>query len=190
MPENRSRAPLVWIDCEMTGLDPTNDSILSVACFITDSLLNLLDPHGYHAIVHHTHHQLAQMGEWCTRQHGASGLTEACLTSTTTATQAAQDLLAYIQRHVHQPRLALLAGNSVYSDKLFLMQQPYAPVIDYLHYRILDVSAIKEAAKRWSPEPVLAQTPQKEGKHEAKADILESIAEARFYRDAFFTLAA
>ena len=170
----------------MTGLDASKDTILSLACFITDSDLNLLEPEGFHAIIQHSQEQLAQMGEWCTNQHGASGLTAACRESTTTAQQAANDLLEYISRHVKEPRQGLLAGNSVYADKMFLMREPFAPVIEYLHYRILDVSAIKEAAKRWAPADVLAQTPKKEGKHEAKADILESIEESRFYRKAFF----
>ena len=171
---------------QMTGLDAKVDTIMSLACFVTDFDLNLLDPEGYTAVIYHTTEQLSKMGEWCQEHHGSSGLTAACLSSTTTADQAARDLLAYVKRHVPKPRQALLAGNSVYSDKLFLMQEPYSSVIEHLHYRILDVSAIKEAAKRWAPESILVQIPKKANLHEAKADILESIQEAKFYRNSLF----
>ena len=173
----------------MTGLDPSKDSIMSLACFVTDFELNLIEPNGFEAVVHHTDDELEQMGEWCTKQHGASGLTAACLASSTSAEQAANDLLGYVKKHTAKPKHALLAGNSVYADKMFLSRGPYAAVIEYLHYRILDVSAIKEAAKMWTSEDVLARTPRKAGKHEAKADILESIAEAKFYREELFTRA-
>ncbi|KAK5169667.1 Phosphatidylinositol 3,4,5-trisphosphate-dependent Rac exchanger 2 protein [Saxophila tyrrhenica] len=155
MPESRSTEPLVWIDCEMTGLDTSKDSIMSLACFITDFELNVLDENGYEAVIHHSQEQMDAMGDWCKDHHGASGLTQACLSSSMTAEQAAEELLQYVQK--------------------------------YLHHRILDVSAIKEAARRWAPEDVLKRSPQKAGKHEARADILESIEEARYYRTMFFT---
>jgi oligoribonuclease len=186
MPESRSTDPLVWIDCEMTGLDDSSDTIMSVACFITDYKLNMLDESGYEAVVHQTQEQMNAMGEWCKKHHGASGLTQACLTSTTTAEQAAEELLQYIQQHVPERRRALLAGNTVHSDKAFLAKEPWKKVVGYLHHRILDVSAIKEAARRWAPEAVLKNSPQKAGKHEARADILESIEEAKYYRKVFF----
>ena len=180
-------ARLVWIDCEMTGLDLENDTIMSLACFITDSQLSLLQPTGYEAVVHHSRAQLDAMGPWCRDHHGASGLTAACLASSTTAEQAARELLEYIRNHVPDRRRALLAGNTVHADKAFLSKDPWTPVVKYLHHRILDVSAIKEAARRWAPEDVLKGSPQKAGKHEAKADILESIEEARYYRKVFFS---
>ncbi len=186
MPESRSREPLVWIDCEMTGLDTSKDTILSLACFVTDYELNLLDDTGFEAVVHHTQAQMDAMGEWCRDHHGASGLTQACLTSSTTAEQAADGLLKYVQQYAPERRRALLAGNTVHADKAFLAQDPWKPVIRHLHHRILDVSAIKEAARRWAPEEVLKKSPQKAGKHEARADILESIEEARYYRRVFF----
>ncbi len=170
----------------MTGLDTENDTIMSLACFITDYDLNLLDEQGYEAVIQHTQVQMDAMGNWCKSHHGASGLTEACLTATTSAEMAATELLPYIQKHVPERRRALLAGNTVHADKAFLLKEPWTPVIRYLHHRILDVSAIKEAARRWAPDSVLKKSPQKAGKHEAKADILESIEEARFYRDVFF----
>ena len=170
----------------MTGLDAENDTIMSLACFITDHKLNLLDEQGYEVIVQHGQDQMDAMGEWCRQHHGASGLTQACLQSTTSAQVAAEELFAYILRHIPDRRKALLAGNTVHADKAFLIKEPWFKVIKHLHHRILDVSAIKEAARRWAPEDVLKKSPQKAGKHEAKADILESIEEARFYRDVFF----
>ncbi|RMX89540.1 hypothetical protein D0869_00808 [Hortaea werneckii] len=186
MPESRSNAPLVWIDCEMTGLDLSKDTIMSLACFITDAQLNLLDDTGYECVLQHTQEQLDAMGEWCQNHHGASGLTQACLNSTTTAETAATELLEYIQKFVPDRKQGLLAGNTVHADKAFLVQEPWRKVIRHLHHRILDVSAIKEAARRWAPEDSLKKSPQKKGKHEAKADILESIEEARYYRRVFF----
>jgi len=170
----------------MTGLDTENDTIMSLAAFVTDASMNLLDDNGYEAIVHHSQEQLDRMGEWCTRHHGQSGLTQACLDSSTTAEQAAQGLLAYIKTYVPERRTGLLSGNSVHADKAFLVQQPYKIVTDHLHYRILDVSSIKEAARRWAPKEILNKIPRKQMLHEARADILESIEEARFYRETFF----
>lgn len=170
----------------MTGLDVENDSIMSLACFITDYELNVLDEAGYEAVIHHSQEQLDRMGEWCTSHHGDSGLTAACLASTTTAELAATELLAYIQQFAPERKRALLAGNTVHADKSFLVKEPWRKVVRHLHHRILDVSAIKEAAKRWAPEPVIKKSPAKAGLHEAKADILESIEEARFYKRIFF----
>ncbi|KAI7484245.1 ribonuclease H-like protein [Hortaea werneckii] len=186
MPESRSNAPLVWIDCEMTGLDLSKDTIMSLACFITDAQLNLLDETGYECVLQHSQEQLDAMGEWCQSHHGASGLTQACLNSTTTAETAATELLGYIQKFIPDRKQGLLAGNTVHADKAFLVKEPWRKVIRHLHHRILDVSAIKEAARRWAPDDALKKSPQKKGKHEAKADILESIEEARYYRRVFF----
>ena len=186
MPESRSEAPLIWIDCEMTGLDSETDTIMSLACFITDHNLELQDDTGYEAVIHHSQAQMDAMGAWCKEHHGDSGLTQQCLDSTTTAEIAAEELLKYIKSIVSKPHYAVLAGNTVHMDRLFLMKQPWTKVIDFLHHRILDVSSIKEAARRWSEEEILKKSPQKAGKHEAKADILESIAEARYYKEVFF----
>lgn len=190
MPESRSTHPLVWIDCEMTGLDAEQETIMSLACFVTDHELNLLDETGYEAVIHHSQSQMDAMGEWCRDHHGSSGLTKACLESSTSAEQAAEELLQYVQKHAPERRRALLAGNTVHADKTFLAKEPWTQVVRHLHHRILDVSAIKEAARRWAPQDVLARSPQKAGKHEAKADILESIEEARFYKKMFFEGAA
>lgn len=186
MPETRSKEPLVWIDCEMTGLDAEKDTIMSIACFITDYQLKVLDDTGFEAIIKHTQAQMDAMGDWCKSHHGASGLTQACLSSSTTASQAAEELLQYIEKYAPERRRALLAGNTVHADKGFLVKEPWTKIPGYLHHRILDVSAIKEAARRWAGENVLKKSPQKAGKHEARADILESIEEAKFYKTVFF----
>ena len=170
----------------MTGLDRTADTIMSIACYVTSADLELLDD-GFETTISHSEEQLKSMGEWCQRTHGASGLTAACLSSTTTAVEAANTLLAYIQNHIPKPGQGLLAGNSVHADKEFLSKAPYNRVLGHLHYRILDVSSIKEAARRWASPNVLSKAPKKKGLHQAKEDILESIEEARFYREVFFS---
>lgn len=169
----------------MTGLDPKTDTVLSVACFITNASLELLDQDGYEAVIHHSAASLAGMNEWCVRTHTDSGLVDQCTASTTTAETAATEMLDYIKRHVPDQRTALLAGNSVHADKMFLMVPPWDKVLEWLHYRILDVSAIKEGVRRWSGDDVLQGVPRKLLRHEAKADILESIDEARYYQGFF-----
>lgn len=170
----------------MTGLDPDKDEIIEVFCLVTDGQLNLLDPDGWGTVVHQPQSRMDQMDEWCTTTHGESGLTAAVVASAVDPQQAADGLLAYIQRHVPSPRRALLAGNSVHADKAFLARGPYRKVVEHLHYRILDVSSLKEAARRWSPPAVAAGAPRKKTLHQAKDDILESIEEARYYKDAIF----
>lgn len=181
-----STDPLVWIDCEMTGLDPNTDKILSISCYITDHKLNFIEKKGYHAIISTPKPVLDAMGEWCQRTHAATGLVEACLSSSATSAElASSQLLRYIQQYVPESGVALLAGNSVHADKMFLMQQPWASVLEHLHYRILDVSAIKEAARRWCDEDVLAGVPRKNLTHSADEDIRESIEEAKYYMGLF-----
>ncbi|KIW08525.1 uncharacterized protein PV09_01415 [Verruconis gallopava] len=187
MPESRSREPLVWIDCEMTGLDYDNDQIIQIACFVTGPDLNLLDSEGFEVVVHQSEETMNAMDDWCRRTHHNSGLTAAVLASQVTPEMAAEQLLDYIKKHVPESKKALLAGNTVHADRAFLRRKPYNRVIEHLHHRILDVSTIKEAARRWSSDDVLKGSPQKKGMHEAKTDILESIEEARYYRDTLFT---
>ena len=170
----------------MTGLDVERDTIMSISCFVTSAQLELLDNQGWDAIIHHDKSKLDQMNEWCINTHGKSGLTAATIASSTTPEAAADGLLEYIKHHVHEPKTALLAGNSVHCDKEFLKKPPYTKIIDYLGHRILDVSSIKEAARRWAPVETLEQAPKKKGLHQAREDILESIEEARFYRNVFF----
>lgn len=170
----------------MTGLDPDNEEIIEIFCLITDGNLNLLDTEGWGTVIHQPQTRMDQMDEWCTRTHGDSGLTAAVVASDVTPQQAADGLLAYITKYVAQPRRALLAGNSVHADRSFLVKGPYRKVVEHLHYRILDVSSIKEAARRWCPPGVLARAPTKKGMHLARDDILESIEEARYYQRAIF----
>lgn len=172
----------------MTGLDPDKEEIIEIFCIITTGNLEVIDPEGWGCVVHQSQERLAQMDNWCTRTHGESGLTAAVVKSTTTPEQAADELLAYIKRHVPERKTALLAGNSVHADRSFLNKEPYRKVVDHLHHRILDVSTIKEAAKRWAPTQVVDNVPVKQGLHQAKEDILESIDEARYYREAIFGL--
>ena len=128
----------------------------------------------------------ATQGEWCTETHKESGLTKKVSESTVTPEEAADLLLQYIKRFVPEPSRGLLAGNSVHADKAFLSKGPYKKVIDHLHYRILDVSSIYECARVWCGMDVLLNIPQKQKKHTAKEDILESIEEARYYKEAIF----
>ncbi|KAJ9503129.1 Phosphatidylinositol 3,4,5-trisphosphate-dependent Rac exchanger 2 protein [Exophiala xenobiotica] len=178
----RSTDPLVWIDCEMTGLDPSTDTIMSISCILTTSDLLPLDTGGFDAVIQHTPSRLANMSEWCVRTHGASGLTQACINSTTTASAAAQALLQYIQQYIPEPRRALLAGNSIHADKMFLMLPPWKPILDHLHYRLFDVSALKEMIRRWACPAILENVPVKQLMHTAREDILESLTEARYYK--------
>ncbi|KAI1346813.1 ribonuclease H-like domain-containing protein [Xylaria sp. FL0043] len=180
------RDPLVWIDCEMTGLDPDREEIIEIFCIITTGTLEVVDEEGWGTVVHQDKERMDKMDEWCTRVHGQSGLTASVIASEVTAEKAADELLAYIKTHVPERRVALLAGNSVHADRAFLSREPYKKVIDHLHHRILDVSTIKEAARRWCPPEVNRDTPKKQGLHQAKEDILESIAEARYYKDVIF----
>ncbi|KAJ4515817.1 Phosphatidylinositol 3,4,5-trisphosphate-dependent Rac exchanger 2 protein [Exophiala dermatitidis] len=178
----RSTDPLVWIDCEMTGLDPQTDTIMSIACILTTSDLQPLDSQGFEAVIQHTPAQLSKMSEWCVRTHGANGLTQQCLSSTTTAKVAAEALLAYIKHYIPEPGRALLAGNSIHADKAFLTVPPWNIVLEHLHYRLFDVSAMKEMVRRWARPEVLEGAPKKQLKHSAREDILESIEEARYYK--------
>lgn len=182
MPESGTRKAYT---VQMTGLDATRDTILSIACFVTDAQLVLLDQDGYEAVIHHSAESLANMNEWCIKTHTASGLVEQCTSSKVDAQDAASGALDYIKRLVPNRGRALLAGNSVHADKMFLLHEPWFQILDWLHYRILDVSALKEATRRWASDDVLHRVPHKQMKHEAKSDILESIEEARYYRSLF-----
>jgi oligoribonuclease len=170
----------------MTGLDVVNDEIIQIACYITDYDLNLLEPEGFETVVHFPESRMSLMDAWCTKTHLKTGLTPRVLSSTVTPADAASSLLAYIERFVPKSGTAILAGNSVHYDKEYLRREPYSKVLNHLHHRILDVSSIKEAARRWSDPKVVKAAPKKKGTHEARQDILESIEEARYYREVFF----
>lgn len=170
----------------MTGLDPDTDVIIEIFCIITNGDLDVVDEQGWGATIHQTKERMDMMDDWCTKTHRDSGLTAAVIASGTSPQQAADDLIEYIKKYVPESKRALLAGNSIHADKAFLRKEPYKKVIDHLHHRILDVSTIKEAAIRWSSLDVLAGVPMKKGLHQAKKDILESIEEAKYYREAIF----
>ncbi|MGY1845411.1 oligoribonuclease [Modestobacter sp. SYSU DS0875] len=174
---------LVWIDCEMTGLDLTRDKLIEVAVVVTDSQLNVLDP-GLDVIIHADDDALDGMLEVVTEMHAKSGLTEAVRASTVTLAEAEEQVLAYVKRFVPERRTAPLCGNSIGTDRGFLARD--MPTLDdHLHYRMIDVSSIKELARRWFPRVYFAQ-PQKGLAHRALADIIESIRELAFYRRTLF----
>lgn len=170
----------------MTGLNPDTEEIIEIYCLITTGNLEFIDEEGYHAIVHLPKERMDQMDSWCTKTHGDSGLTQAVLDSTTTPQQAADGLYDYITKHIPEKRKGLLAGNSIHADRTFLRQAPYNKALDHLHYRLLDVTTIKEAANRWAAVSVVKKVPKKKGTHKARDDILESIEEAKYYREAIF----
>jgi oligoribonuclease len=174
--------PLVWIDCEMTGLDLERDALIEVAVVVTDSDLNVLGE-GVDIVVRPPDEALTQMAEVVVQMHTTSGLL-AELPGGTTLADAQDQVLAYVREHVPEPRKAPLAGSSVYTDRGFLARD--MPDLDaHLHYRLVDVSSIKELARRWYPRAYF-QAPDKHGGHRALADILESIEELRYYREAVF----
>ncbi|MDH3307150.1 MAG: oligoribonuclease [Acidimicrobiia bacterium] len=175
--------PLVWIDLEMTGLDPTSDVILEVAAIITDGQLDHVIE-GPHTVIHASEDQLSSMPEIVEKMHESSGLTAAVRASSMTVPEAEQTVLEFIKSHIPEPGVGLLAGNSVHADRSFLVR--YMPsIVDHLHYRIVDVSTVKELARRWNPD-LIKEAPVKDGDHRALADIRESIDELRYYRQSFF----
>lgn len=174
--------PLVWIDCEMTGLNPRTDKILEIAVIITNGDLQLVDE-GLEFVIRTDKEYLDKMDEWCTKQHGSSGLTQACLSSPHTKEFVSSEVLAYIKKWIPERRTGVLAGNSVHADRGFLSEE-MPEVIDWLHYRIVDVSSIKELARRWFPKK---QRPEHgESKHRALDDIRGSIKELQWYRSNIF----
>ncbi len=171
-----SAPPLVWIDLEMTGLDPARCQIMEIATVVTNQELEIV-AEGPNLIVHVPDDKLAAMDEWCTEHHGASGLTAACRASEIDLAQAERATLAFLREHT-EAGVSPLCGNSVWQDRRFLRAQ--MPALDaFLHYRLVDVSTIKELATRWYPE--LAAPPKAEA-HRALDDIRESIAELAYYR--------
>ncbi|UGY91546.1 oligoribonuclease [Streptomyces gobiensis] len=173
---------MVWIDCEMTGLSLSDDALIEVAALVTDSELQILGE-GVDIVIRPPAEALASMPEVVREMHTASGLL-AELDAGTTLADAEQQVLAYVKKHVPEPGRAPLCGNSVSTDRGFLLRD--MPTLeDYLHYRIVDVSSIKELARRWYPRAYF-NSPEKCGNHRALADIRESIAELRYYREAVF----
>lgn len=174
---------LVWIDCEMTGLDVVRDALIEIAVLVTDGDLNVLGE-GVDVVIHADEAALAAMPDVVRTMHAHSGLTDAVRASTVTIAQAEELALAYIREHVPEPSVAPLAGNSIATDRGFLARD--MPELDaHLHYRMIDVSSIKELCRRWFPRIFYAK-PEKGLAHRALSDIEESIRELRYYRGTLF----
>lgn len=171
---------LVWIDCEMTGLNPVKDKIIEIACIITDTDLNIIDILDPIAI--NTSKEIMEnMCEWCVNQHSKSGLTQRVLDSKISLTEAESMVVNFIKKYVKEKE-SPLCGNSIYFDRMFI--KIYMPLLDnYLHYRLIDVSTIKELAKLWNPEVKKQFT--KDSNHLALDDIIESINELKHYKENF-----
>ncbi|MHC6176590.1 oligoribonuclease [Glutamicibacter sp. X7] len=172
---------IVWIDCEMTGLDVVNDALIEVAVLITDSELNIVDDQGLQVVIKPSAAAVAQMDDFVRNMHQSSGLLNE-LDAGIDMAEAQQQVMDYIRTYVPEAKKALLGGNSVGTDKNFLARD-MPEVIDYLHYRIIDVSTIKELTRRWYPKAYYA-APAKTGNHRALGDIRDSINELRYYRAA------
>lgn len=173
---------LIWIDLEMTGLDPERERIIEAAVLITDGELEIV-AEGPSLVIHQPEALLDAMDEWNTKHHGESGLTEKVRASTLSEAEAEAELLAFVSAHT-EPKSAPLAGNSIHQDRLFLSR--YMPTLTaHCHYRLVDVSSVKELVRRWYPAEY-AKRPSKQATHRALDDIRESIAELRYYREAAF----
>ncbi|QUH00501.1 oligoribonuclease [Saccharopolyspora erythraea] len=174
---------LVWIDCEMTGLDLGKDALIEIAALVTDADLNILGE-GVDIVIHADDEALAGMPDVVREMHERSGLTEEVRRSTVSLAEAEQRILDYIRQHVPDGRSAPLAGNSIATDRGFIARD--MPTLDaHLHYRMVDVSSIKELCRRWYPRIYYAQ-PEKGLAHRALADIKESIRELAYYRRTAF----
>ncbi|GAA5065446.1 oligoribonuclease [Nocardia callitridis] len=177
---------MVWVDCEMTGLRLDSDKLIEVAALVTDSDLNVLGD-GVDIVIHADDDALAAMPDVVTQMHERSGLTEEVRRSTVSIEQAQQQVLDYIKQYVSAPGTVPLAGNSIATDRGFIARD--MPELDaFLHYRLIDVSSIKELCRRWYPRVYFGQ-PEKGLTHRALADIKESIRELRYYRRTAFVAA-
>jgi oligoribonuclease len=174
---------LIWIDLEMTGLYPNDDVIIEIATIVTDSNLNIL-AEGPMLAIHQSGERLAAMDDWNTNQHGKSGLTERVRNSQITEIDAEQQTIDFLKQWVPAGK-SPMAGNSICQDRRFLAN--YMPALEnYFHYRNLDVSSVKELARRWKPEAMKGFT--KSGAHLAMDDVRDSINELKHYRETFFCL--
>ena len=173
---------LVWIDCEMTGLDLHRDALIEIAVLVTDGELNIIDD-GIDIVIKPPENALDQMSDIVREMHVTSGLLKA-LPDGIALADAETQVVRYVRTHVPDPKRAPLCGNSIATDRSFLARD--MPMLDaHLHYRMVDVSSIKELARRWYPRAYFA-SPEKQGGHRALADITESIRELRYYRAAIF----
>ena len=179
-PGKRADPPLVWIDLEMSGLDPDRHVILEIATIVTDGELNVI-AEGPDLVIHAEEAALAAMDAWCTEHHGASGLSAAVRASTVSLAAAEAQTLAFLRAHCEAGR-SPLCGNSIGHDRRFLARHMPA-LAEFFHYRSVDVSSVKELVRRWYPA---LKAPAKQESHRALDDIRESIAELRFYREQVF----
>jgi len=174
---------LVWIDMEMTGLDPEQCVVLEIASIVTDKDLNII-AQGPVIAIHQSDDVLDAMDEWCINTHGASGLTKRCQESQTNVQEAAKETMAFLEQYVPAGK-SPLCGNSIGQDRRFLVK--YMPELEaFFHYRNIDVSSIKELTARWKPE--IVEGFSKKGVHLALDDIIESIDEMKYYRETVFKI--
>jgi len=173
---------LVWIDLEMTGLDPERDVIVEIATLITNDELEII-AEGPDLVIHHSDEALSIMNDYVRNMHETSGLLTEIEQSSISMEQAGMETLQFIQSHVQEAGSVPLCGNSIGTDRRFLIKA-FPEIDNFLHYRCIDVSTIKELARRWNPD-VLTNAPKKNGGHRALNDIQESVIELRYYRDHF-----
>lgn len=175
---------IVWIDCEMTGLNVFEDTIIEICCIITDDKLNILDRKGFESVIHKPKSIMDNMNEWCIEHHGKSGLTKKVLESDETECSlknVQKGLLDYIKKYCPYKRYAIMAGNTIYMDRFFMTRE-FPEVIDHLHYRVIDVSSFDETCRRLSPVVARFQ-PKKTHAHTARSDILESIKQLKWFNE-------
>ncbi|GMR35919.1 hypothetical protein PMAYCL1PPCAC_06114, partial [Pristionchus mayeri] len=173
---------IVWVDCEMTGLQVETQTLVEIAVIVTDGELNIV-AEGPDIVIHQDEETLSKMNSWCKETFAKNGLTERIRASYVKMNQAEDQVLAFLKEHVIKDK-SPLAGNTIYMDRLFIRK--YMPrVDDYLHYRLIDVSTIKELSRRWYPSAV-SSAPAKQMTHRALDDIRESIAELKHYRTTVF----
>ena len=169
---------LIWLDLEMTGLDPNSDRIIEIATIVTDKNLNVIDE-GPSIVVHQPDDMLDNMDEWCTNQHGKSGLTDRVRNSSVSEEMAENVTISFLKQYVDEGK-SPMCGNTICQDRRFLAN--WMPTLEvYFHYRNLDVSSLKELTSRWAPEKKMVYT--KESSHLAMDDIKDSIAELQHYRE-------
>jgi oligoribonuclease len=178
---------LAWIDLEMTGLDPARHTIIEIASLVTDDDLAIVEE-GPDLVVHATSEELGAMDEYVRAMHTRSGLLTAVEASSLGLAEAGAQTLAFFKKHIPERRTVPLAGNSIGTDRRFLALQ-LPELEDYLHYRSVDVSTVKELCRRWRPD-VYKAAPAKKGGHRALADIRESVCELAYYRSTLFNLGA